>query len=211
MNKANLALLEQLLSPTNLDVWSPYEHKFIGPDSRNLAMFTEVNSESALLLISQIKHLAEISPEEPITILLNTEGGSLTDALAIYDCITQVTCPVLVLTTGLCASAGLIILSAADYRVATPNTTFFYHQPVCDPSSLTSSEQLESLTNHYLFCKNISDKLIKKRSGIKANTWNKNFKNKTSFYFTTKQAKDFNLIDAVTDTNKVEFELEEED
>lgn len=206
----NLALLQELLSQGDFDVWNPYEPKLIGPETRTLALFSDVNSATTLALITQLKHLAEMAPEEPISLLLNTEGGSLTDALAIYDCITQLTCPVVCLTTGLCASAGLIIISACDYRVATPNTTFFYHEPVCSPSIVLSEEQLEGISKHYLFSKEVSDKLLKKRTGMKAKVWNKHFKNKTNFYFTAKEAKAFNFIDATTASDKIEFEIDED-
>lgn len=209
MNK-NLALLQELLSQGDFDTWNPYEPKLTGPETRTVALFSDVNSNTTLALITQLKHLAEMAPEEPISILLNTEGGALTDALAIYDCITQLSCPVLCLTTGLCASAGLIILSACDYRVATPNTTFFYHEPVCSPSLVSSEEQLEGISKHYLFSKEVSDKLLKKRTGMKAKVWNKNFKNKTNFYFNVTEAEAFNFIDSVTVSDKVDFKIDEE-
>tara|TARA_Y100000592_G_C5448712_1_gene307515 strand:- start:1009 stop:1641 length:633 start_codon:yes stop_codon:yes gene_type:complete len=209
MNK-NLALLQDLLSQVDFDVWHPYEPKFIGPETRTVALFNEVSSDTALALITQLKHLAEMAPEEPITLLLNTEGGSLTDALAIYDCISQLCCPVVCLTTGLCASAGLLILASCDYRVATPNTTFFYHEPICSTQVVLSEEQLKGISKHYLFSKEVSDKLLRKRAGMKVKDWNKNFKNKTNFYFTAEEARSFNFIDALTITDKIEFEIDED-
>jgi len=213
MSELKQALLEELLSSQELSTWSPYEHKFFGDTTRALSFFGEVSGEKAELFISQLFHLEKLNDEEPITVYLNTEGGSLTDGLAIYDAIKTVSCPVILVTTGLCSSAGLIILSAADYRIATPTTTFFYHQPVVHSGSIDSIDGMKSFAHYYEHCQKVADKIIRERTEMKKSVWNLNFKNKTSFYFSTQEALDFNLIDSVMDSRKYEvsFEKDEED
>jgi ATP-dependent Clp protease protease subunit len=208
MDDIKQELLESLGSKDKLQTWNCYEPKYFGPDSRTLPLFGEVENDQTLLLISQIKHLEEIDPEKPISIYLNTVGGSLTDGLAIYDAVTQASCPVLIRATGLCASVGLLILNAADYRMATPSTTFYYHQPLIEGSSVNSIQDMDSLKEYYASCKSIADDIVRKRSKIKKPVWKKNFGNRTSFYFDTKTALSFNLIDEITQSNKVDFYIE---
>lgn len=205
--KQNL-ISQLLMSDKSFESWNCFEPKYYGPHTRNIPFFNDVNKETALLLISQLKHLEEMDPEGPITIMLNTPGGSLTDGLAIYDVITQLSCPVIVHTLGLCASAGLLILSSADYRVASPNTTFYYHQPVMEDSMVNSIQNMNELNDYYSNCKDITDTIIKARAKIKKATWNKHFEGRTNFYFDSDEAFSFNLIDAITESAKVDFKVE---
>lgn len=211
MNENKAQLLAAIIGDIDdSESWSPYEAKYFGPSTRALSFFREVDSESALTLISQLEHLAYIDPEKPITLYVNTEGGSLTDAFAIYDCIANLACPVLIIATGLCASAGLLILSAGDYKLATSNTTFFYHQPVfTQTSSVSSSKDMETLSNHYKYCQQKVDKVLKDTCSITPAQWKKNFNNSTGYYFDTTQALKYELINKVITTDKVEFEIDD--
>ena len=193
-------------------VWSQSEPKFFGPSTRTLSFFTDIDSTSALLLISQINHLALTDPEEPITIHMNTEGGSFTDALSIYDAIRNTPPPVICVATGLCASGGLLILAAADYKLATENTIFYYHEPVfSQSSSINSTKDMESLNGFYKFCQSTAGAILKEAMDISERTWKKNFDSQsTGFYFDTNKALKFKLIDKIAESNKVDFEFTEE-
>jgi len=207
MNELKEALLNELIGEQNLQIWDPHEHKYFGPSTRSLAFFGDVNEDRARLLISQILHLEQLSETEPITIYLNTQGGSLTEGLAIYDTIKQVSCPVIIVATGLCASAGLLILSSGDYKLSTQNTIFFYHQPVMSDTSVSSTNDMVAFSEHYNSCKEIADNIILKNSKMKRSIWNANFKNKTSFYFNAEQAISFNLIDDIVESRKIKFKI----
>lgn len=210
MTPKNDLLLSLLNTIDDIELWAPGEPKYYGPTTRSLSLYSEVNSESAFLLISQLKHLAEISPETEITLYINTEGGSLTDAFAIYDCIKNIPCPVIIVATGLCASAGLLILSAGDYKLATSNTTFYYHQPVfTQSSSITSKKEMECLNGFYEYCQESVDKILKESMGISERRWKKYFDASTGYYFDASQALKFNLIDKIVESNKLEFEFTE--
>jgi len=200
-------ILEQLLSFQELEIWSPFENKFFGPTTRNLAFFGPVSKETTSPFISQLLHLAEQDAHEPITVWLYTEGGSLTDGLAIYDTIINLSCPVLIYVTGLCASAGLIILAAGDYRAATASSTFYYHQPVIEDNMINSIKDMDELQKYYQTCKEKMDSILRKKSKIKKSIWNKNFEGKTSYYFFSEDALRFNFIDKIIPSSKVEFTL----
>ena len=203
-------LLADLISDTSFDVWDPHENKFFGPTTRSLAFFGDVNEERVRLTISQILHLEELSETDPITLYLNTPGGSLTDALALYDTIKEVSCPVVVITTGLCASAGLLILSAADYKMASKSTIFFYHQPIMSDTHVNSANDMKSFSDHYDYCKEITDNIILSATKMKKSFWNNHFKNKTSFYFDVYQALDFKLLDQITSSRKTKFKIKKD-
>ena len=200
-------ILQQILTMEELEVWHPLEYKYFGPTSRSISLFGEINRDNALLLISQLLHLEEEDSEEPVTIWLNTDGGSVTDGLAIYDAIVNASFPVLVYTTGLCASAGLIILSAADYRYASQSCTFYYHQPVMDHVAVNSGKDMDEVQRYYNYNKDKMDKIIRERAKMKKTVWNKNFQGRTTFYFSSDEALEFKLIDKIAESRKVEFEI----
>ena len=207
MDNLKQLLLQELMSDETIEIWDPHEHKYFGASTRTLSFFGDVNYDRSRLLISQLLHLEELDDVEPIKIFLNTEGGSLTDGLAIYDAITNLSCPVIVIATGICASAGLLILTAADYKMATSNTVFYYHQPVISDSRVCSRQEIESLSEHYLYCQSTTDEIIRKKNRITKAVWNKKFLNKTSFYFNAEKALEFRLINDIMESRKVKFSI----
>lgn len=68
--------------------------------------------------------------QEPIIVLLNTPGGSLTDAFAICDLLNNITNPVITVAIGLCASAGAMIFNCGKSRYISPHTSYMIHQPM---------------------------------------------------------------------------------
>lgn len=180
---------------------------YYGPDTRTLLLNGEINTESTGLIISQLMHLNHLEPDACIYLHLNTEGGSLTDALAIYDCISQISSPVLIRVFGLCASAGLIVLSAGDFRVATPNCQFFYHEPIIDGGGINSLKDMNSIANHYTVSKDIAENILLKRSKIKKSLWKKDFEGKTSYWFGSKKALEYKFVDLISKSDKIKFEV----
>lgn len=211
----NEDLLKMLLRPKELIVWHPDDYKYYGESTRHLQFFGQVTNQSASTLISHLHHLNDLENESLITIHLNTEGGNLTDALAIYDCIVNLQAPVCIITTGLCASAGLLILSAGDYRMASKNTVFYYHQPVMSEGTINSIQAMESVKEYYSFCQHTTDKIIRERASITSKAWKRNFDSKTSYYFDTSKALEYDLIDEILESKKLNYdfitELEEDD
>jgi ATP-dependent Clp protease protease subunit len=70
-------------------------------------------------------------PKKPITVLINSPGGSADAGFAIYDLLRFVKPPVITVVNGLCASAGVLISLATDKkrRFCLPESRFMIHQP----------------------------------------------------------------------------------
>jgi len=98
--------------------------------SRQVTLFGAVDDEKALKITAQLLALEEEDPEAPITLLLNSPGGSVTDGFAIYDTIRFIRPKVRVVCAGMAASIATVILLAADkdQRLALPNTKLLIHQ-----------------------------------------------------------------------------------
>jgi ATP-dependent protease ClpP protease subunit len=62
-----------------------------------------------------------------ITIILNTDGGSLNSGRAIYDAIKFSSNVVRIVCFGTVMSCGTLILMAGDHRIMTPNSKLMFH------------------------------------------------------------------------------------
>ena len=178
------------------EAWSPGDVLFYGPSARSLNCYGDINRQSSLVLISQILEL-ETRGEDPITLYLNTDGGVLADALAIYDTLRSIKSPIVTIATGVCASAGLLLLSSGDLRLTYPNTIFFYHQPIFPGQEVHSSEQIKSTADMYELAKTKYDGIISRRCNMPPEQWNEEFYNRTTKYFTAQEAKNYNMVDGI--------------
>jgi ATP-dependent Clp protease, protease subunit len=95
---------------------------------RKVYLFGEINNERAEKFIAQLHELFEESGE-PVTIYINSCGGSVTDALAIYDVLRAAPCAIHIVGLGKVHSSAITILLAADRarRASYPNTEFMSH------------------------------------------------------------------------------------
>lgn len=99
--------------------------------NRIIYLTGEVNSESALSVITQLRYLAARSDKD-IYMFINSPGGSVSDGLAIYDVMNEINCDVATVGTGMAASMGSFLLAAGTQgkRYVTPSTEIMIHQPL---------------------------------------------------------------------------------
>lgn len=91
----------------------------------------EINGESSLSIITQLRYLASKSDSD-IYMFINSAGGTVSDGLAIYDTMNEITCDVVTIATGMAASMGSFLLAAGTpgKRYVTPSTEVMIHQPL---------------------------------------------------------------------------------
>lgn len=178
-------------------VWSPNDVSYFGPHTRAISFWGPVTYESSLPIVSQLLTLNDIDSKSPIYMYINTEGGSLTDAYAIYDTMKSISSPVVTIATGMCASAGLALLTAGDYKMATQNTIFFYHQAILDAPVFTSLEASSATAEAYEMCHSLYDNTLKKNTSMNPLDWKNNFNKRTVKYFTCEEALKYGFIDEI--------------
>lgn len=85
----------------------------------------------AALICSQLLFLESENPKKEIAMYINSPGGIVTSALAIYDTMQYIRSPVSTVCMGMAASAGSLILAAgeAGQRISLPNARIMVHQP----------------------------------------------------------------------------------
>lgn len=194
----------------SLLTWAPGQPAFFGPLTRHISISGPLTEAVAVAACGQIQELTIRDHEAPITIHINTPGGSIVDALAIYDMCKVVTNPIIAIVNGGAMSAGLLILSAADFRLATPNSMFFYHQPIMSEIGVSNLEEADSISELYNRYQLVCDEIVRTRSKITKTKWKRNFANKTSYWFGAEEALAFGLIDDLLEyTKKPKMKLED--
>lgn len=69
----------------------------------------------------------ESESDDPITVVMNSNGGDLYTTLGIYDVLRNSKCKIRIEAYGYCMSGASIILQAADERVMSKHTTMMIH------------------------------------------------------------------------------------
>ncbi len=100
-------------------------------NERIVMLNTEVNDDSASILIAQLLHLEAEHPDKDINLYINSPGGSVTSMFAIYDTMQLVRCDVATVALGMAASSAAVLLAggAKGKRYALPNSRILIHQP----------------------------------------------------------------------------------
>ena len=98
---------------------------------RILFLGTEINSDSANILMSQLMYLNSVDEHEDIKLYINSGGGEVYSGLGIFDVMNFIEPDVQTYCMGTCASMAAVLLSsgAEGKRFALPHGKVMIHQP----------------------------------------------------------------------------------
>ncbi|MCK5787908.1 MAG: ATP-dependent Clp protease proteolytic subunit [Chlamydiia bacterium] len=98
---------------------------------RRIFICTHFDDNLARDVIKKAWFLASIDKKSPITIYINSGGGSVTAGLAIWDQLKLLDVEIITVVTGIAASMGAMLMLAGDSgkRYATANSRIMIHQP----------------------------------------------------------------------------------
>ncbi len=98
---------------------------------RVVILGTQVDDQSANLIVAQLLHLASVDADKDVALYINSPGGSVTAMFAIYDTMQHIGPDVSTVCVGMAASSAAVLLAAgADgKRYALPNSRVLIHQP----------------------------------------------------------------------------------
>jgi ATP-dependent Clp protease protease subunit len=100
--------------------------------NRIVIVGSEINDQTANLIVAQLLYLSNQDREAPIQMYINSPGGVVYSGLAIYDTMQMVPNPISTLAMGVTASFGTVLLTAGTkgQRYALPHATIHMHQPL---------------------------------------------------------------------------------
>ncbi len=108
-----------------VDIWSRLL------TDRIVYLGTEIDDGVANVVIAQLLHLESESPDLPVSLYLNSPGGSVTAMLAIYDTLQFIGTEVHTTCVGQAASSAAVLLAAGapGRRMILPRARVVLHQP----------------------------------------------------------------------------------
>ncbi|MBO0879767.1 MAG: ATP-dependent Clp protease proteolytic subunit [Mycobacterium sp.] len=92
---------------------------------------TEIDDGVSNALIAQILHLEAQNPDREINLYINSPGGSMTAAFAVYDAMQFVKSPIATTCVGQACASAAILLAAGSVgkRSVLPHARVLLHQP----------------------------------------------------------------------------------
>ncbi len=152
-------------------------------------------------IIAQLLYLASKDPQKDIQLYINSPGGVLTAALAIYDTMQYIKCPVSTVCIGLAASGAAVLLAAGEKgkRYALPNAEIMLHQVAVSGVSGEAVE-VEIAAKQILKLKERVNKILAKHTGQPLEKIEKD--TDRDFYLSAEEAKEYGLIDEVVRQQK---------
>ena len=122
----------------------PLTEKFL--KTRQILLSGEINKELAEKIVRQLLVLEADDSEKTIYMYIDSPGGDVDAGFAIFDMIRFIKAPVVVVGMGLIASAGALILLAADKkdRLGLPNSRYLIHQPSSGMKGVATDIQIHA-------------------------------------------------------------------
>jgi len=147
-------------------------------------------------VIAQLLFLASKDPKKDIQLYINSPGGILTSALAIYDTMQYIKCPVSTVCIGSAASGAAVLLAAGTKgkRYSLPNGQILLHQVAVSGVSGEAIE-VEIAAKQIIKLKEKVNKILAKHTGQPLERIEKD--TDRDFYLSSEEAKEYGLIDEV--------------
>ncbi|HEX9692723.1 MAG TPA: ATP-dependent Clp protease proteolytic subunit [Gemmatimonadales bacterium] len=126
---------------------------------------TPINDDVSNVIIAQLLFLEADNPERDIYVYINSPGGIISSALAIYDTMQHIQAPVNTICMGLAASAGSFLLAAGKpgKRAALPHSRIMMHQP--SGGTQGTAADIEIQAREILYLRNQLNELYAQHTG----------------------------------------------
>ena len=169
-------------------------------ETRTIIISQGIDAELAKSIYARLVLLEKESKEDPITVIINSQGGSADSGFGIYDMLRFVEPPIITITAGLCASAAIIVFLAGDRdkRYSLPNSRFLIHQP--STSAVGPASDLEITANQILKIRDQFNLIIASETGqdVKKITEDAN----RDFWLSAPQAVQYGLVSKIIRVRK---------
>lgn len=159
-----------------------------------------IDDHMANIVIAQLIFLEHEDPKKDIKLYINSPGGSVTSAMAIYDTMNHVKPDVSTVCIGIAASAAAVLLSsgAKGKRFCLPNSEVMIHQVMGGAEGQASD--IAIVAKHILRTKENLNKILAKNTGKPFTTIEKD--SDRDYYMTSDEAKKYGIIDDVINKPK---------
>jgi ATP-dependent Clp protease, protease subunit len=163
---------------------------FVGSD--------DISMDGSNLIISQLLFLESESTDLPISMYINSPGGSVHAGLAIYDTMQHIKAPIRTICMGMAMSFGAVLLAAGQKgnRFSLPNSRIMIHQPLIYGHGITGqATEIEIEAKEMAYAKKQLTEILAKHCN---QSYEKLLKDaERNYYLSAEDAKEYGLIDKV--------------
>ena len=176
----------------------PYTKLF---EDRIIFLGTPISDEIANAVMAQLLVLQSMDPERPISMYINSPGGSFTALTAIYDTMQYIKPDVSTVCLGQAASAAAVLLAAGakGKRFALPNSRILIHQPATEGGYGQGSD-LEIQAREILRIRSLMEQMLANDTGQSVEQISRDIERDK--YLTAAEALEYGLIDQVLTSRK---------
>jgi ATP-dependent Clp protease protease subunit len=162
---------------------------------RIIFMGEDVNPHTANLITAQLLFLDNEDNKKDIFLYINSPGGSVYDALAIYDTMQYVKADVQTVGIGVQASAAAFLLSsgAKGKRSLLPHSTVMIHQPSSGTRGKVTDQEID--LRESLRVKRLLEEIMAKNTGQKPAKIHEDMERDK--WLTAEEAKKYGIVDQV--------------
>ncbi len=162
---------------------------------RIIFLGNEVEPHTANLIVAQLLFLQAEDAKKDIYLYINSPGGSVYDALAIYDTMNYIKPDVQTIGIGMAASAAAFLLSsgAKGKRFALPHSKVMIHQPSSGTRGKITDQEID--LKESLAIKKLLEDIMAKNTGQKPKRIHEDMER--DYYMTANEALEYGLIDGV--------------
>ena len=159
-----------------------------------------IDDNVANIVIAQLLHLENQDPKKDIMLYINSPGGSVTAAMAIYDTMNHIKPDVSTICVGIAASAAAVLLSSGTKgkRLCLPNSEVMIHQVMGGAEGQASD--IEIVAKHIMKTKEKLNKILAANTGKKVDQIEKD--SDRDNYMSAEEAKKYGLIDDIIGPKK---------
>ena len=171
----------------------PYTKLF---EDRIIFLGTPISDEVANAVMAQLLCLQSMDPERPISMYINSPGGSFTALTAIYDTMQYIKPDVSTVCLGQAASAAAVLLAAGTKgkRFALPNSRILIHQPATEGGYGQGSD-LEIQAREILRIRSLMEQMLANDTGQTVEQISHDIERDK--YLTAAEALEYGLIDEI--------------
>ncbi|MCA9331684.1 ATP-dependent Clp protease proteolytic subunit [Candidatus Saccharibacteria bacterium] len=155
----------------------------------------DVNPHTANLIIAQLLFLDNEDSKKDIFLYINSPGGSVYDALAIYDTMQYVKSDVQTVGIGVQASAAAFLLSSGKKgkRYILPHATVMVHQPSSGTRGKVTDQEID--LRESLRVKKLLEQIMSENTGQKISKIHEDMERDK--WMTAEEARKYGLVDKV--------------
>ena len=163
-------------------------------EDRIIMIYGEIDENLANIVVAELLYLDSINNDD-ISLYINSNGGSVTAGMAIYDTMNFIKSDVSTICIGMCASMAAFLLSSGTKgkRYSLKNSEIMIHQPLGGASG--QATEIKIAAERIIKLKNKINEILSKNTGkplkkIESDT-------ERDYFLDAKEALEYGLIDNI--------------